>query len=276
MSAAASLSSHQRAQGALHIAFKRRDALSVLDDLRQEGCLKARFPRPVAWPEAVLLNSSGGIAGGDRLNIKLDVGAGAQASFTAQAAERFYRALPEDAPSTIRTTLRIAESAAAEWLPQESILFDHSALDRRLDITMAESARLTAVETLVLGRRRSGETVIEARIADTITITCGPRLLLHDAIRMHGPIATLLTAKATANAATSIATLIHVAPDAESLLEPLRAAWKDAEAETGASAWDGMLIGRILAPEGASLRAAILAALPIFRGSRPLPRVWNC
>ena len=105
MSAAASLSeypplsAHQRATGSLHVAVKRRGPASVLADLRQDGCLKARFPRPVDWTEVVTLNSSGGVAGGDRLQSAFAVGDGARATFASQAAERFYRALPDDPPA---------------------------------------------------------------------------------------------------------------------------------------------------------------------------------
>ena len=46
---------HQRARGSLRLSFKRRGGATVLDGLRQEGCLKARFPRTErgAWPGAV-------------------------------------------------------------------------------------------------------------------------------------------------------------------------------------------------------------------------------
>jgi urease accessory protein len=46
--------------------------------------------------------------------------------------------------------------------------------------------------------------------------------------------------------------------------------------ESAASAWNGMLIARILAASGAALRAAVVAVLRVLRGERPLPRVWMC
>ena len=46
---------HQRAQGTLRLSVKRRGDATVLDGLRQEGCLKARFPRTEygAWAGGV-------------------------------------------------------------------------------------------------------------------------------------------------------------------------------------------------------------------------------
>lgn len=273
MSAAASPSELQRSTGDLHVEMKLRDGQTVLADLRQEGCLKARFPRPVDWPEIVTLNTGGGVAGGDRLTTSLVVREGAAATFASQAAERFYRALPEDPPATVRTTLTIAPGASAEWLPQESILFDHCALDRTLDIRLAPDAWFLGLETLVFGRRSMGETLTACRLTDRIRVSSGEDLLLHDATRLHGD-ASPLSRPALAQGAGAMATLIHHAPTAESLLAPLREAWKDTEA--GVSAWNGLLLARLLAPDAATLRHAVTTGLAILRNGRPLPRVWLC
>jgi urease accessory protein len=276
MSAAASLSDHQRAIGSLHVAVKRRGPASVLADLRQDGCLKARFPRPVDWVEVVTLNSSGGVAGGDRLASTFDVRAGARATFASQAAERFYRALPDDPPAHVRAHLTVAPGSAAEWLPQEAILFDRAALDRVLDVELATDSWFLGVESLVFGRTAMGERVASARLADTIRIRRDGRLILHDAIRLSGEVASVLGSVATARGGAAIATIFHVATDAEARLDAFRAAVADAPAEAGASAWDGMLIARVVARDGTALRATVMAGLAALRGGRALPRVWMC
>jgi urease accessory protein len=85
-----------------------------------------------------------------------------------------------------------------------------------------------------------------------------------------------LASRATAGGGAAVATLVHVAPDAEGRLDALRAAWAEAPAEAGASAWNGMLIGRIVARDGAALRATVTAGLAVLRDGRALPRVWMC
>ncbi len=275
-SVAASRSDLQRATGSLRIAVTRRGAANVLADLRQEGCLKARFPRPDGWFAAVTLNSSGGVAGGDALDAAFEVGPGACASFASQAAERFYRARGADAPARIRTRIAVAEGAAAEWLPQELICFDGAALDRVLEIELAEDAWFLGVESLVFGRAAMGERVTALHLRDTIRIRRAGRLILHDAVRLIGDATRILGRPAVARGGTAVATLVHVGPAAEAQRDALRVAWADAAAETGASAWDGMLVGRIVAADGASLRAAVLAALAALRAGRALPRVWLC
>ncbi len=179
----------QRAVGDLRVVVKRYEDRTVLDDLRQAGCLKARFPRRVVagWMDVVTLNTGGGVAAGDRLDISVSAAAGCQVTVSAQAAERFYRALDRDAPSRVRTALTVAAGAALEWLPQETILFDRCALDRRLEIDMAADARFLGVETLVFGRAAMGETVRQASLRDLIRVRRGGALLLHDAIRLDGP-----------------------------------------------------------------------------------------
>ena len=266
----------QRAKGELLVTWRDRDGTTALADLRQEGCLKARFPRPTGWAEAVMLNSSGGVAAGDQLPLRLEVGARAKASFTAQAAERFYRARPSDPPATVHTTLKVAEHAAAEWLPQETILFDHTALTRTLSIDLAETSWFLGVETLVFGRALMGETVHHLRLRDTITIRRDGSLALHDAIRLEGPTAPVLAARAGTGGAIATATLIHAAPTAAAMLEPLRAAFADTPSQAAASTWNNLLIARLVAPDSATLRTSIVAALQVLREARSLPRVWSC
>lgn len=267
---------HQRAQGTLQLSFKRRGAATVLDGLRQEGCLKVRFPRTEhdAWSGAITLNSSGGVAGGDTLNTMISAGPGTQATVASQAAERFYRALPGTAPAEVSTALHIAPGAALEWLPQETILFDRCAVQRRLVVSLTGNAWFLGIEQLVFGRTAMGEVVHEASLRDLIQVRRDGRLLLHDAIRIDGAVQSVLDRRATGGMARGVATLVHVAPNAETRLDALREALAGHDA--GASAWDGMLIARIVAPDGACLRAAVVAGLAALRTARPLPRVWLC
>jgi urease accessory protein len=266
----------QRAVGELRVGVKRFGPETVLDQLRQAGCLKARFPRRIVpgWMDAVMLNTGGGVAGGDRLDLAFTVGEGGQATIAAQAAERFYRALEADAPSRVRTMLTVAAGAALEWLPQETILFDRCALDRRLEVDLAADARFLGVETLVFGRTAMGEKVRQGWLRDLIRVRRSGELLLHDAIRLDGEIDAALQRPAVGRGANVVATMVYVAPDAGEKLDAVRAALGPAEA--GASVWSGMLVVRIVGTDSAGVRGTVVAALAVLRDSRPLPRVWLC
>ncbi len=265
----------QRAVGELRVALRVRDGRTVLDGLRQAGCLKARFPRPECqdWSSVVTLNTSGGIAGGDALTSSFELQPGARATIASQAAERFYRALPGSVPASVYTRIAVAAGAAAEWLPQETILFDRCALDRRLEVELAEDATFLGIETLVFGRAAMGETVQHAWLRDGIRVRRGDRLVLNDAIRMEGEVARLMQRTAIAGGAGAAATIWFIARDAEARLDAVRAVLPG---EAAASAWNGMLVTRLLAHNAAALRLAATAVLHVLRDARPLPRVWLC
>jgi urease accessory protein len=265
---------HQRAQGVLRLSFKGRDGGAVLDGLRQEGCLKARLPRPErgAWPGAVLLNSAGGVAGGDVLDTAIRVEGGG-CTVATQAAERFYRAIPGTPPARVRTALHVGPGAALDWLPQESILFQDAALDRALRIDIAAGARLVCVESLVFGRMAMGEEVRSLRLQDRIVLRVAGRLVLHEATRIDGDAAALLDRPACAAGGRAVAALLAVGCGADRL-----DAVRDALAGHDAGAClleDGVLVARIVAKTGGCLRRAVVAGLAALRDGRPLPRVWS-
>jgi urease accessory protein len=264
----------QRAVGELRVTAKRFGSETVLDELRQVGCLKARFPRRIVpgWMDVVMLNTGGGVAGGDRLDLAIGIGMGAQATIAAQAAERFYRKLATDAPSRVRTRLTVQTGASLEWLPQETILFDRCTLDRRLEVDLAQDARFLGVETVIFGRTAMGEQVRQGWLRDLIRVRRGGELLFHDAIRLDGDIDAAMQRPAVGGGARALATVVYAAPDASEKLDAVRAAFGPAEA--GASVWNGMLVARILGPDSASVRRTVIAALDVLRESRPLPRVW--
>jgi urease accessory protein len=268
----------QRARGELSVRIRERNGASVLDRLFQAGCLKARLPRSEVpgWSDVVTLNTSGGIAGGDRLTSMFDIAAGARATIASQAAERYYRVPEGGGPALVRTRISVGEEAAAEWLPQETILFDGSAIDRRLDVELTDSSWFVAVEALVFGRAAMGERLRTGQIRDAVRVRRAGRLIWHDVVRMDGDIDALLRRPAVVNGASATASLVHVAPGAERLVDAVRAALDGLPAESGVSGWDGMLVARLLTAGAAPLRQAVTAALGALRQGRPLPRVWLC
>lgn len=275
------LQTHQRAFGRLRVGFERRGDLTALAVLRQEGCLKARHPRPEpgAIAETVLLNTSGGITGGDDLSLDIRAGTGTRLVVTTQAAERLYRATAASPPALIRTSLTVAADATLEWMPQETILFDACRADRTLSVDLAPSARFLGVESLLFGRQASGETMQHAWFMDRIRIRQGGTLLLHDATRIAGDAAALMARSGTFGDARAMATIVAVGPEADATVPLLRhtlgAGTLEAAVKGGVSAWNGLVLARILATDGARLRRAVIDTLNILRRAAPLPRVWQ-
>jgi urease accessory protein len=264
----------QRAVGRLDLAFRRYGAATRVEKFYQQGCLKARMPSPADLEtlEAVTLNISGGIAGGDALSTEIALAEGARVVIATQAAERIYRALGPAA--RIATGIRLGAGARLDYLPQETIFFDGFALERSLEIDLTADARFLGVESFVFGRQAMGETVQDGHLRDRITLRRDRKLLFQDMTRLDGDIAAQLARKAVADGAMAAASLIYAAPGAADALPALRAALAGANA--GASALGAeMIFARILAPSAISLRHAVIAACAACRGGRPLPRVWQ-
>jgi len=259
-----------RAEGRAEVVAELRDGATRLARLYQQGCCKCLMPR-VGGFEAVLLNTSGGIAGGDRLAYAAEAGAGAQVTVTTQAAERAYRARPGEV-GQVATRLVLGAGAALDWLPQETILFDGAALERRYEVEMAPDARLLMAEAVILGRAAMGETVRSAHLADQWRIRRGGRLAYADALRLTGPVAETAARPALLGGHRALASIVYVAPDAEARLDQVRDLLPEGDA--GASAWNGLLAVRMAMPDGAALRRAMTRFLTGFRGA-PLPRVWT-
>jgi urease accessory protein len=263
------LAAPQRARGRLDIAFTHDGSTTRLDRFYQEGCLKARLPRGPGV-EAVAMNISGGIAGGDALDIAFELAANATASFTTQAAERIYRAL--EAPSRLRTRLTAGPGATLHYLPQETILFDGFGLDRSLDIDLAPGANFLGIESLIFGRLTMGESVTEGSLRDRISLRRDGALIWQDSTRLEGDIAAKLDRPGIAAGARAMASIFAAGPGIAELLDAVRAALGDAHA--GASFTGEVLLARILAPDAASLRRIIVKTLGALRPG-PLPRVWQ-
>jgi urease accessory protein len=262
----------ERMEGAARIAFKRRSAATTLDRLHQSGALKVRFPHRPAEnpPEAVLINTAGGLTGGDRLSVDMQLDAGCTAVATTQACEKIYRASAGSAE--IRTTLRLGAGARLDWLPQETILFDGARLSRRLDADLDGGAALLVVEATIFGRAARGEQVRSGLFADRWRIRRQGRLVFADDTRLDWAISDLLSRPAVLAGAGAMATVLLVAEEPERY----RDAARDIIGENGGvSAWDGKLLTRVTAPDGASLRRVLIPLVAALRDGAPLPKLWR-
>ena len=247
-----------RAIGAVRLVARAVDGGTEAHEVEESGPLRLRFPRLAEDAlEAILINTGGGIAGGDRLDIAVEAGEGARVALTSQAAEKIYRSTGPAARITLRLAVR--SGARLDWLPQETILFDRARVARTLNAEVAADARLTICEAIVFGRTAMDERVRSGSWRDQWRIRRGGRLAFADALTLDGGIDGILARPAVAAGAAAIATLVQVAPDAEAKLDAMRATFGDIEA--GASAFDGILIARFVAPDGFALRRAMIDAL---------------
>lgn len=243
----------------------------MLADLRQSGAMKLLFPRPdSAALQAIVINTAGGVTGGDDFSLNACAEEGAFLSLTTQAAERIYRAQP-DQLGKIRNRLRVKAGARLHWLPQETILYEACAVQRRLAVDLDEGASLLLVEPLVFGRAAMGEVLSAINFKDRIEVRRAGRPIYLDAIALEGDASAHLAAPHVGAGAGALATLVYVAPDAEAHLTKLRALLPPA---AGASLLGpDILVARILASDSFELRRSLI---PILRhlSADALPRSW--
>jgi urease accessory protein len=242
----------------------------------ETGGLRLRFPGSAEDCEATLINTGGGMAGGDEARIELTLEDGARAIFATQAAEKIYRA--DGAPSRIDVHINVGAGARLDWLPQETILFDGAAMSRRLEVDVAADASLMLVEMMVFGRIAMGEARIDASVKDRWHVRRDGKLVFVEAFGLEHAGATL-DRPAVGRGARAIATILMLAPDASTRIDALRAAIDAAieapgEAlEGGATTFNGMTLARLLSPSPARLRQAIVDVTTTLRGASP-PRAW--
>ena len=276
----------ERARGRAEIGFSASDGVTRIRRMFQEGQAKIRVPNSHGGaPTAVLLNTAGGIAGGDRLSYAAVWDAGTAATVTSQAAERVYRATGAGETGAIDNRIEVGTGARAAWLPQETILFDGARLDRRLEVDIAADASLLMVETVLFGRSAMGETVGLLHLADRWRVRRGGRLVYADTLRIDGDAAAILAGPATgrgpahdgvsAASAVATSTVLMIAPEAESRLDEAREIVDSFDTETGVSAWDGLVAIRMVSASAQALRRDLVTLLERL-GGVPVPRPWSC
>ena len=238
--------------------------------VHEDGSLRVRFPNADANAlEAVIVNTAGGMTGGDRFTVEIALGSGASLVAGTVAAEKIYRSTGSDAEVNIR--LDVGDGARLAWLPQETILFDRARLSRRIDVDFADGAALLLAEAVVLGRTAMGEAMNTGFFSDHWRVRRNGKLVFADSARLHGAIADKLAQPAVTAGGIAIATVL-IAPAGEDTLAAVRALGEQFEGEVGISAWNEIAVARLCAKEGAALRHDLIAVLAALGAS--VPRLW--
>ena len=256
----------QRSQGRCHLAFKLSEGRTILDRLHEDGCAKIRFPEP---DQAILINTAGGLTGGDDLSWSIVVPADGTVTITTQASEKIYRAI-EPTVARVATRIVLGPSARLHWLPQETILFNHSAVERTFDIELSAGSSFLGVEAVVFGRAAMGEAMEHVRLHDRWRIWRDRRLVHAEDLRVDGSPKELLARAAIGAGNTAFATLLLFSEDAERF----RDAVSNVVGEAGAaSAFDGKLLARVATVDAYELRKTVIGAIAALSGGSALPKV---
>jgi urease accessory protein len=271
----------QRVDGCGRIVLSGSENGTRIEDVFERYPIRMMFPRTGhrAVEEAVLINTAGGVAGGDRLECSVAALPGASITVTSQAAEKVYRALHE--PARVATRLKARESAKLAWLPQETIVFNRARLHRTTEIELFAGAELLALEWLVLGRAAHGEVVVGGSITDSWRVKKDGRLIWADSFRITEEIFPHLKRKALLSNCNAIATLIYFGSDRDKRLDLLREIIASLGCNCAATSVSGLIVVRFAAEEPSDLKLALRRFLEQFGpelGSGPfrVPKMWSC
>ncbi len=273
----------QRAEGAGRIAVSFKGGRTRLDDLYQSGAAKIRLPQvhDGSHAEAVLINVSGGLTGGDRFSWHADLAANTSLCVTTQACEKLYRA--DHSHAEIHARMNISEGAGLSWLPQEAILFEHSAVRRIIEADIAPTGRLLILESAILGRAAFGEIVTQTLLQDRWRIRVGDQLVHVEETKISGNPAITAKGAARLDGMAAFASLVLIAPDAGRFIRALRALPTVSGAAFGVSHLPAFqsakLVARFVAVDGLTLRRALIPAVEYLNvqamSMGGLPKVWR-
>jgi urease accessory protein len=271
----------QRADGYGRIVLAGSVRGTCIKDIFERSPVRILFPGTGnhAPKEAVIINTAGGVAGGDRIECHVTTLLGASLAVTSQTAEKVYRALRQAA--TVVTRLQALESTKLAWLPQETIVFNRARLHRTTEIDLVTGAELLALEWVVLGRAAHGEVMIAGQITETWLVKRNGRLIWADTFRVNDEILPHLNRKALLADCKAIATLVYFGRSQEQRLEFLRDVSRSLGCNCAATLVGGLIVVRLAAKESSELKVALRNLLQLFGnelGSGPfqVPKMWSC
>ena len=270
--------------GAAEIGFARRDGVTRLAHLYQADPLRVLFPIPEAGDpiEAAIVTTSGGLVGGDRIDVAIRVDRAASAYVTASAAEKIYRST--GATTVVRQSLAVADGAALEFLPPETILFEGARLQRETAVEIGNGGAFLGGDIMVFGRRARGERFTKGLLRTVWEVWRDGRLIWGDALHLDGDIAGVVDNPACFGGAAGFATLM-LAPagnDPQKFVDGARGVQAAAPegVRAGVTAVAGLVVARWLAADAALLRRAyadLACHLRCEAMGLPcrLPRIWH-
>ncbi len=260
-----------RAHGRIDLSVVARGGRTGRQRVVEEGSFRIRLP-DVNGPEseAVIINTAGGVAGGDDFSIAIDARPGAKLAVLTAAAEKVYRAI--DAASRMNVRLSVSAGAALRWLPQETILFDGARMHRSIEVDVAAGGSLVMAESTIFGRSAMDEIMHRGEVIDRWRIRHDGRLVFADTLRLRDEISGLLGRRAAGGGASALATVVF-SPGDGTLAEKARECLANCTSEAGVSAWNGMAVIRLCATDAAHLRRDLVSVLNRLCGT--LPRLWT-
>ena len=265
-----------------NIEFSYRDGRTNLFHLYQSDPIRVLFPNVSSEEikQGIIVTTSGGLVGGDKISLALTFGEKTSAMIMAQAAEKVYGS--SEATCLMEIDLEANTHAWAEYLPQETILFDNARLNRTTRIRAAAGSQVLAGEIVVFGRKGSGETFSSGYLRDSWEVWRDNKLVWIDTLLLEKNIPQVFNHPACLKNINGVATIVFISDNVGTYLDYARNLIKDPEENIrmSVSVTNGVLIARFMGEDPLNLRNAFGNFWQNFRhhvASLPnsLPRLWH-
>ncbi len=244
---------------------------------RHQGPLRVQKHLYGEGPEVcqhIIVHPPAGIAGGDRLHIRAELGAQAWAQLTSPGAAKWYRA---HSAATQQVVLQVAAGATLEWLPQETIVYAgaQARLDTRIDLH--GDARLCYWDIVALGRPAAGERFDNGDFRARLQLRRDGQLLWHERQRLRGNDG-LLDSPVGLDGQPVFATLLITGSLPADMLEACRA--QPCAGRGDLTQLPGLIVARGLFAEALQARAWLIELWRLLRPAllgreAVLPRIWS-
>ncbi|MEE3000340.1 MAG: urease accessory protein UreD [Pseudomonadota bacterium] len=258
------------------------DKITRIKDLYQTDPLRVLFPQIPEGEihQSVIVTTSGGLVGGDKITIDIKSGAHTKSLIMAQAAEKIYRSTGKD--TEIKIDLNCEEGSWLEFLPQETILFDGSRLQRKTNINVYSNARVLTGEIVVFGRSAYGEEFKTGMFKDSWEVAYNDRFVWSDSFLLGENIASIVNNWACLDDAVALGTLVYMGPDTSNALSIARESIKIERVGViaGVTCVNGVLITRFVGRDALNLRKTFEDLWKTLRNNlvnlpQKMPRLWS-
>ncbi|QBZ82450.1 Urease accessory protein UreD [Hydrogenovibrio crunogenus] len=268
-------------KGFLSFTFVNQKSKTVVKDKQHFGPLVLQRPyyQELNRPTVLVIHPPGGIVGGDQLEVIVRFGLEAKGLVSTPAATKFYRSQGQLAKQT--QTIHVNEFAEVEWLPQETLFFDHSNVDNRLIICLdSPNNKLIAWDIVGLGRPARGEGFASGVLTQSLEFWIENELVFVDRLKLSQD-SILLDSISGLNAHVLYASALFYCEDStvqSDLLEKLQA--MSSPVNFGVTKIKKLIVLRALATELDELKTLLFEAWKIARPDIlkvPVvkPRIWN-